>query len=509
MAPPRAAEPGGNTSYLHPAGVALSRAAQTMQVTAERISPVVMQLSIEVPAEAVKTEFERAYQALEKTAHIKGFRKGKTPREVLKKLFAGQVKNDVANNLVQNTLGTAISQQNVQPINQPMVQVGTLESKTAFCYKAIFEVQPDISEVVFEGFELKRPSMAVDDDMVAKELEGLQQRFARFEAPAAARAAKAGDLVTIDFTLAIDGKDVKDGGAEGVQLELGSGQLLPELDTAITGAEVGKTVNAEASFGEGHPRADFRNKNGVFTVKLVELKEKILPTADDELAKSVGGFETLVELRADIHTKLEKLHKDRAELALAEQIVEFLNTKNSCDVPPSLVDAQRQMMQQEFLQQLRRSGQRFSPDQARQIASSMQVDAEKKVRAGLLMAAIAKKNEFKVTEEDIENGMKELAEESGQNVAKIRTEYREKQKRDMLVGMILEDKILDFIESKSTIVDLAKGEDWRTDAKAEEPAAEKAEAKKADKAEKAEAKAEKPAKAKAEKSEEKKPAKKK
>ena len=194
---------------------------------------------------------------------------------------------------------------------------------------------------------------------------------------------------------------------------------------------------------------------------------------------------------------------------LAEQIVEFLNTKNSCDVPPSLVDAQRQMMQQEFLQQLRRSGQRFSPDQARQIASSMQVDAEKKVRAGLLMAAIAKKNEFKVTEEDIENGMKELAEESGQNVAKIRTEYREKQKRDMLVGMILEDKILDFIESKSTIVDLAKGEDWRTDAKAEEPAAEKAEAKKADKAEKAEAKAEKPAKAKAEKSEEKKPAKKK
>ncbi|KAK4044931.1 hypothetical protein OUZ56_032337 [Daphnia magna] len=472
-----------------------------MQVTAERISPVVMQLSIEVPAEAVKTEFERAYQALEKTAHIKGFRKGKTPREVLKKLFAGQVKNDVANNLVQNTLGTAISQQNVQPINQPMVQVGTLESKTAFGYKAIFEVQPDISEVVFEGFELKRPSMAVDDDMVAKELEGLQQRFARFEAPAAARAAKAGDLVTIDFTLAIDGKDVKDGGAEGVQLELGSGQLLPELDTAITGAEVGKTVTAEASFGEGHPRADFRNKNGED------------PPGRGRRPRQVGRW-----LRNACRAPRRHPHEareapqgprgtragraDRGDAQHEEQL--------RC--PPSLVDAQRQMMQQEFLQQLRRSGQRFSPDQARQIASSMQVDAEKKVRAGLLMAAIAKKNEFKVTEEDIENGMKELAEESGQNVAKIRTEYREKQKRDMLVGMILEDKILDFIESKSTIVDLAKGEDWRTEAKSEEPAAEKAEAKKTDKAEKAEAKAEKPAKAKAEKaekSEEKKPAKKK
>ena len=138
---------------------------------------------------------------------------------------------------------------------------------------------------------------------------------------------------------------------------------------------------------------------------------------------------------------------------LAEQIVDKLNSENTCDVPPSLVEQQCRIMEQEVLQSARRMGQRITQEQYNALHGAILADAEKKVRAGLLMAAIARKNEFKVTDEDIEKGLAELAEETGKNVAKLRVEYREKSKRDILIGMILEDKILDFIETKSNIKD--------------------------------------------------------
>jgi trigger factor len=430
-----------------------------MQVTVSRISPVVLELAIQIPKETVATEVERAYSSLAKRAHIKGFRPGKAPRAVLKQLFAPQVASDVAQQIVQTTLPQAMSSENLTAINQPMVELGALSSELPFSYKARFEVQPELTDVKYEGFELERPFAEVDDKQVDEELEGLRVRFAKFEPPKDARPAKAGDVVTIDFTLSVDGQEVADGGGTGVPLELGSGQALPELDAAITGAKVGDKVTAKSTFPANHPRKDFQGKTGEFAITISEIKEKILPALDDEFAKDVGGnFQTLVELRADVHTRLGKMVKDAAETAVAEQIVVRLNEENPCDVPPSLVDAQCRLMEQELVMQARRLGQRFTQEQAEQLQAQVRVDAEKKVRAGLVMAAIAKKQEFKVTEEDIEKGLQELAVETGKNVAKLRVEYREKQKRDILVGMILEDKILDFIETKSKITDLPKGE---------------------------------------------------
>src|SRR4029079_9946356 len=215
---------------------------------------------------------------------------------------------------------------------------------------------------------------------------------------------------------------------------------------------VGEKATAEHPFPAEHPREDFRGKKGQFTITLADLKERVLPTIDDEFAKDIG-FDTLVALRADIHTKLEKAAKDRSETAVAEQIVDKLNSENTCDVPPSLVEQQCRIMGQEVLMSARRMGQRTTQEAAQALHHAIHADAEKKVRAGLLMAAIAKKNEFKVTDDDMEKGLAELAEETGKNIAKLRVEYREKGKRDILIGMILEDKIMDFIESKSKIID--------------------------------------------------------
>jgi len=424
-----------------------------MQVTVSRISPVILELQIEIPADTVKTEVDKAYLSLAKKAHVKGFRPGKAPRSVLSHLYGPQVQSDVANSIVNTTLPQVLTEKNVTPINMPDVEAGKVDPKEAFSYKARFEVSPDIEEVTYEGFELTRPAADVTDAMVDEQIERLREGFSTLKAPEPARPAQAGDIVVIDFTLSVDGKEVKDGGGQGVQLELGSKQVLPELDAGLTGKNVADKVEVTADFPDRHPREDFRGKKGTFAITVGEIKEKVLPTLDDEFAKDVGQFQTLVELRADVHTRLQKAAKDQIDTAIAEQIVEKLNESNPVEVPPSLVGQQCKLMEQQILQQARRAGQPITQEQWGTLHGAIHADAEKKVRAGLLMAHIARKLEIKVTDEDLEKGIAELAEETGKNVAKVRAEYREKSKRDILIGMILEDKILDLLEGKSKIVD--------------------------------------------------------
>jgi trigger factor len=422
-----------------------------MQVQVARISPVVLEVAVEVPADTVRVEVEKAYSTLQRKARVRGFRPGKAPRQVLAHLYGPQVASDVVNALVNETLPKALSEKNVQPINQPQVEAGKFEQGANFSYKARFEVQPEIGEVAYEGLDLVRPPEIATEAAVEEQLELLRRQHARLQPPESARPAKKGDVVTIDFTLSVEGKELKDGGGEGLPLELGSGQVLPELDGALTGKTIDDKFEVEAKFPDAHSSKELAGKAGVLRVHLKDIKERILPTLDDEFAKDVGSFQTLVELRADVHTRLQKMLKDRAESALAEQIVEKLNEKNPLDVPPSLVEQQCRMMEMELLQNARRAGQRISPDDFAKVHGQVHADAEKKVRAGLLMGAIAKKLDVKVTDQDIQKGLEELAAETGKNVAKVRAEYNEPQKRQILVGMILEDKVLDVIEGKANI----------------------------------------------------------
>jgi trigger factor len=423
-----------------------------MQVHVARISPVLVEVAVEVPADAVRAEVDKAYATLQRRARVRGFRPGKAPRQVLVRMYGPQVASDVASAIVNETLPKALTNNNVQPVTQPQVETGKVEQGSAFTYKARFEVSPEIADVLYEGMELVRPSLAPTEAMVLEQIELLRKSHARLEPPEPMRAAQKGDVVTVDFTLSVEGAELKDGAGEGVQLELGSGQVLPELDTAITGKTVDEEMNVSAALQENHPRLELRGKAATFHVKVKDIKQRVLPALDDEFAKDVGAFETLVELRADVHTRLEKMLKDRAETVVAEQIIEKLSEKNAIDLPPSLVEQQCRLMELELVQGARRMGrQPPTKEDLSKMHEMMHAGAEKKVRAGLLMAAIAKKQGMQVTEEDIGKGIEELASETGKNVAKIRAEYSDPQRRSILVGMILEDRVLNLIESKAVI----------------------------------------------------------
>jgi trigger factor len=422
-----------------------------MQVQVARISPVLVELAVSVPADAVNAEVEKAYTSLQRKAHVRGFRPGKAPRQVLARLYGPQVTSDVVNTLVSQTLSKALDENKVQPVNQPQVEPGRLEQGNAFEYKARFEVSPEIGDVVYEGLELVRPPSVATEQMVDEQIEALRRGHARLEAPDPPRPAQKGDVVTVDFTLKLAGEELKDGGGQDVALEVGAGQAVPELEAALTGKQADDVFDVEVKFPDQHPRPELKGKTGIFHVKIKDVKQRVLPALDDEFAKDVGNFQTLVELRADVHTRLEKMLKDRAETALAEQVIDKLNEKNTLAVPPSLVEQQCKMMEMELLQNARRMGRRPTQEEFAQVHPQLHADAEKKVRAGLLMAAIARKLGIQVNDADVAQGLQELATETGKNVAKVRAEYSDPQRRQILIGMILEDKVLDVIEGKATV----------------------------------------------------------
>jgi trigger factor len=418
-----------------------------MQVTVEKLSPVVVELAIQVPADRVKTEVDKAYSQLQKSAHVRGYRPGKAPRQVLAHLYAPRIHADVAQRLVDETLDRALTEKSVQPLSKPAIAPAELAPDADFHYKARFEVRPDVAEVKWEKLPVKRSKIKVDPAAIDAELERLRREHSTLSTPEPERPAKKGDVVLVTFTLEIDGK-THASGEQSLSFELGTGETMKEIEDALDGASSGSKKDVSITFPPNHPAADLKGKKGTFHIEVKEIKERVLPSLDDELAKDVGEYENLDALKKKIEEDLEKGLKQKQSESVAEQLVGELCKANPIPVPPSLVNQQSALTEREIAQAARRSGQRFD---AAELRARITADSEQKVRAGLLMAEIAKAKSIKVDNDDIEKGYVELAEQTGKNVAKIKAEYRDPQKREMLVAMILEDKILDLLEGAAAI----------------------------------------------------------
>jgi len=416
-----------------------------MEVQVQQLSPVLMEFSVTVETDRVKKEMDRAFGDLQKRAKVQGFRPGKAPRDVLAHLYGGSVLNDVASKLVDESLNKALAEKNVQPLSQPKIEVESAGANAELKYKARFEVKPDIANLKWEGLDAEKPKLVVSDDDLAKTIEGLRKAHASLVA--VEREAKDGDLVSIDFTASVDGKQLDSG--KGVSAELGEGKLVKELEDAIRGAKASQTKDVDVVFPDGHQNPSLRGKTAKFSIELKEVKERKLPELDDEFAKDVGEYENLAALKDDTKKKLEKQLADQAEQTLVTNLVAALVNANPVEAPPTLVQQQMQLTLQELRAQARRSGQNLQ--MSNELERQLQVDSEVKVRAGLLMAEIAKLNNIMVDDSDIEKGLGELAEETGKNVARLRAEYRDPQRRQMLIGMILEDKVLDLLIGKANV----------------------------------------------------------
>lgn len=416
-----------------------------MQVDIEKLSPVLVEFQIQVPVDEVNSEVNAAYTKLKRTARVRGFRKGKAPRHILVQLYGPAIHADVAQRLMDTTLQKALSEKAIQPLTKPSVEPAELKPKKPFSFKARFEVRPEIEKVEWEGLAATKKSTEVTDELVAAEIEKLRGEHAT-EEPVEGRAAKAGDLADLALSFLLSGEQQEET-IDGI--EVGAAKILPFLDDALVGMKVGETKEVSGAFPDNHQLDRVRGQEATFKIELKELKQRVLPEVDDEFAKDCEQ-DDLAALKKHVHEVIAKRLEQENEEDLAKQLVAALCAKNPIPVPPSLVQQQAQMTARELQFIAQMSGQSMDDPNLQQ---RVMADSEVKVRAGLLMAEIAKEKEVKVTDEDIEKGYEELAAQTGKNINKIKVEYRERQKREMLIGMILEDKVLDLMEGAAKIED--------------------------------------------------------
>ncbi len=418
-----------------------------MESDVSQISPVLVEVKVEVPWDTVNKNLNAEYTKLGRTAKIRGFRPGKVPRHVLKQLFGKQVNAEVTGTLVEEGLMAAVQKHELQIVAQPTVEdPSPLKKGEPFQFTAKVEVRPTLETIELKGLEVWQPKVEIKDEAIDAEVERLRKQQADLREPDPMRPAQDGDQLTIDYRLLVDGEQLEDFAQEGRDVILGEGDILDELNDGLKGVQPGETRNIEIPFPEDHPNQELTGKTGVFEVKVTALRERLLPEIDDEFAKDCGDFETYLELRLDIRKRMEEMAQQRSEAELKEKLVDTLIDINDVPVPPSMIKQQQQQMLYEMMQFAQMMGQQLGPDQL----DGMEERASRRVKAGIVLGALARIEGIEVDEEAFNAKLAEMAEQTGKHIAKLRVEYAG-ERRETLMNQILEEKIMAFLKTKATV----------------------------------------------------------
>ncbi|RMF88142.1 MAG: trigger factor [Nitrospirae bacterium] len=424
-----------------------------METQVQELTSTRYQVRVTVPAEEIAPRFERAYKALQRSARLPGFRPGKAPVSVLRKRFGEAVREDVGNELLQETFPKALAEHDLKAIGPPTLEEVTIREGEPFVYLAEVDVLPqfELHEEV-EHLTLTARPTEVPEEMVEQTLERLRQDHAELRPVEEEGAALArGQVGVIDYAGTIDGEPFEGGSGEGYRVEVGAGRIFPELEEGIEGMRVGEEREISVTFPEG-AREGLAGKTAVFKVTLKEIQEKILPELDDEFARDLD-HDDLEALRRDIRERLAARMAESNRKAHHAEIAEKLVELHPIDVPPTLLEGQLQMMVKNRLVHL--LGEGMDPDEVdrreRELHQELRDDAEQRARLTLVLDKIAEEHGLEVRDEEIEALLKKEAAEVGVAPEVLR-QYYENQfgSLDPLHDRLREEKAFDYCLEHAT-----------------------------------------------------------
>lgn len=440
-----------------------------MQITVKDDSDIKKTLHIEIPAETVTRELGDAYQQLKKTASIKGFRPGKAPLSTLKRIYKDKVHADVAFQLIQNTLPDAVMEKKLSVVGEPVINSSELKEDQPFSYDATVEIKPELPNIEYKGLNLKKTSYSYSDEEINHQLTLLRKNMAKQEDLATPRPAAQDDIAFINFSGTHEGAPY-DGFPErdDYRLKIGAGAISKSFDEQIIGMSPGDVKEFDVTFPEDYADPRVAGKTIHFKVMLASLKEEILPDLDDALAKTIGPYESLEQLKEAIRAHLKSGYDKRSEQELNEQVFEALLSKYPFNAPESMIDFELNGI----IEEIERTYMAYnmsleSTGQTREaLVEKYRDTAEKQAKRHILLNKIIEQDNLDVTGEELENGFTEISGSLRQPVDMVKQFYQKNpQQLDVLKYSLLEKKAMKMIIDGSRIEEIPaeKSGDDKTD----------------------------------------------
>jgi trigger factor len=427
-----------------------------MQVTIEEVNATRRKLAVEVSVDAVTAELDRAFGRVQRQAKLKGFRPGRAPRAVLERFFGDQVRADVLSHLIEHSYSDAVKQTGLRPVGPPEIVPETIEAGKPLRYSATIDVLPKIEIVDWSGLPAKRPRRVVSEEDVDRAVDQLRESLAELRPVAGRDEAREGDFVTIDYVASIAGKPIPNGKRENRLVELGKGAVPAEIERALVGAKIGQERLVEVEFPKEHADHTLAGKTVRFELVLRGVREKILPAADDELAKEHGECSTLEDLRVKLRERLEESFGREGDEHVREQLIEELVGRNAFELPKSLVERQVDSFVEDLLARAgeRRAELERDAEQLDKLRHEYRPRAERQVRAVLALDALASQNGIEPAEGDVDDRIVELASRAGEQAARIREAYGDPAARAELRARIARERALERVVASARIEDV-------------------------------------------------------
>ncbi|MEO8251040.1 MAG: trigger factor [Chloroflexota bacterium] len=369
-----------------------------------------MVLEIEVSPTEVDRHFATAYRHVSERTKVPGFRPGKAPRHVIDR-FVGRasVVAEAIDHLVNESYDSALDQANVNPLNQPELDLdsATVVEGAAVHFTATVAIRPDVALGAYMDYPFGLEPVEVTDEQVEAVIGDLREQQATLR-PADGRPAAKGDIAAVKFIGTIDGEPFEGGSADRLPVVIGEERMIPGWEENLVGMTIDQTSEFEIDFPKDYRVEELQGKRARFEVTLLDLRERILPELDDEFAKSVSDLLTVDELRAEIRDALVRRGADEARHHFADRVIDFASTNASIDLPEVMIANEIEIMRDELGTRL--ASQSIGMDKylemARQspeeLAAELREPASRRVKSLLVLSAIAEKEGIDATPEQID-----------------------------------------------------------------------------------------------------------
>ena len=415
-----------------------------MLLNYEDLSPVKKSVEVEIPADLISNEEKRVTSEFSRHAKLPGFRPGKVPTSVVRTRFAKEIQDEVMSRLLSRSFRDAIADKGVEPVGDPQLQhIDPYIEGAPVKYKAEFEVKPQIELREYRGIEIDEPKIEVNDSDVDSMIERLRDQASSYRVESE-RALDDDDFAMIDITTS----------GEGIEPETRSGHFrvgedtpMPELHEALRGKKPGESAAFDKVYGEDAPNEKFRGKTIRHQAALKEIRVQEKPEVTDEFAKSVGGWETVDQMRETISADIRKHREFEALREKKKQIGEHLLAIHNFDVPDALVEEELGKSLQNYARFLASQGVDVEKAELdwNKLSEDFRPEAVKRVKRGLILEAIARRESVTVSDVEVDAEIRRAANESGRDFAEVKHRLVHDGGYEALRASLAQEKALDFV----------------------------------------------------------------